>query len=431
MDSLSAEVATLQTMLSSAQEMKVDGEGRIMLSADFIAFAELGDMALYAGIGRSFQIWLPERYRARETEARGRARPRACQACALAPAAGRPTSPPAPGEALMTAAHPQHQALHTPVLLREVVTALAPFDGGTYLDATFGNGGYSEAILTAAACSVIAIDRDPDAIARGARLAETHGARLQLREGCFSQMRDLAGPATSFDGIAFDLGVCSTQLDQAERGFSFRLDGPLDMRMSKSGDSAADIVMRLDEKALAAILWDYGEERASRRIARAIVRARDEEPITTTGGLAAIIHGVMPAPRQGQPDSATRSFQALRIYVNRELGEIEDGLAAAEAMLKPGGILAVVSFHSLEDRIVKRFLGARSGARARPSRHLPDIEAPEPTFELLARKPILPGAEETGANARARSAKLRVARRTGPHWRPRRHPAASMAEGAA
>ena len=150
----------------------------------------------------------------------------------------------------------------------------------------------------------------------------------------------------------------------------------------------------------------------SRRIARAIVRARDEEPITTTGRLATIIHGVMPAPRQGQPDSATRSFQALRIYVNRELGEIEDGLAAAEAMLKPGGILAVVSFHSLEDRIVKRFLGARSGARARPSRHLPDIEAPAPTFELLARKPILPGADETGANARARSAKLRVARRT-------------------
>ena len=313
----------------------------------------------------------------------------------------------------MTAAHPRHQALHTPVLLREVVTALAPFDGGTYLDATFGNGGYSEAILTAAACSVVAIDRDPDAIARGARLAETHGARLQLREGCFSEMRDLAGPDTAFDGIAFDLGVCSTQLDQAERGFSFRLDGPLDMRMSKSGDSAADIVMRLDEKALAAVLWDYGEERASRRIARAIVRARDEEPITTTGRLAAIIHGVMPAPRQGQPDSATRSFQALRIYVNRELGEIEDGLAAAEAMLKPGGILAVVSFHSLEDRIVKRFLSARSGARARPSRHRPDIEAPEPTFELLARKPILPAAEETGANARARSAKLRVARRTG------------------
>ena len=332
----------------------------------------------------------------------------------------------------MTAAHPQHQALHTPVLLREVVTALAPFDGGTYLDATFGNGGYSEAILTAAACSVIAIDRDPDAIARGARLAAAHGASLQLREGCFSQMRDLAGPATSFDGIAFDLGVCSTQLDQAERGFSFRLDGPLDMRMSKSGDSAADIVMRLDEKALAAVLWDYGEERASRRIARAIVRARDEEPITTTGRLAAIIHGVMPAPRQGQPDSATRSFQALRIYVNRELGEIEDGLAAAEAMLKPGGILAVVSFHSLEDRIVKRFLGARSGARARPSRHLPDIEAPEPTFELLARKPILPGAEETGANARARSAKLRLARRTGaPIGAPAGTPAASMAEGAA
>jgi len=312
----------------------------------------------------------------------------------------------------MAAAHPRHQALHTPVLLRDVVSALAPLDGGLYLDATFGNGGYSEAILEAAACTVIAIDRDPDAILRGADLADKYGGRLHLREGCFSEMRDLAGPESRLDGIAFDLGVCSTQLDQAERGFSFRLDGPLDMRMSKSGDSAADIVMRLDERALAQILWDYGEERASRRIARAIVRARTEAPITTTGQLAAIIHAVMPAQRPGQLDPATRSFQALRIYINRELGEIEDGLSAAEAMLKPGGILAVVSFHSLEDRIVKRFLGARSSARANPSRHLPAIDGPAPTFELVTRKPVLPGDDETAQNARARSAKLRVARRT-------------------
>ena len=231
----------------------------------------------------------------------------------------------------MTAAHLQHQALHTPVLLREVVTALAPTDGGTYLDATFGNGGYTTAILEAAACAVIAIDRDPDAIARGAELADTYNGRLTLHEGVFSEMQSLAGSEIGLDGIAFDLGVCSTQIDQPERGFSFRFDGPLDMRMSKSGDTAADIVMSLDERELAAILWEYGEERASRRIARAIVRARETSPITTTGELAAIIHAVMPARRPSQIDPATRSFQALRIYINRELGEVEDGLAAAEA----------------------------------------------------------------------------------------------------
>ena len=312
----------------------------------------------------------------------------------------------------MTAAHPRHQALHTPVLLREVVTALAPIDGGTYLDATFGNGGYTAEILNAAACAVIAIDRDPDAIARGAALVEASDGRLTLHQGVFSDMRSMLGADTALDGIAFDLGVCSTQLDQPERGFSFRFDGPLDMRMSKSGDSAADAVMTLDERALAQILWDYGEERASRRIARAIVRARETAPITTTGELAAIIHAVMPARRPGQIDPATRSFQALRIYINRELGEIEDGLAAAEAMLKPGGILAVVSFHSLEDRIVKRFLTERSGAKARPSRHLPVPDGPAPTFELVTRKPILPTDSEANDNARARSAKLRLARRT-------------------
>ena len=317
----------------------------------------------------------------------------------------------------MTAAHLQHQALHMPVLLREVVTALAPIDGGTYLDATFGNGGYTRAILEAAACAVIAIDRDPDAIARGGALQDEFGDRLTLCEGVFSDMQSLAGKASDrpdrlLDGIAFDLGVCSTQLDQPERGFSFRLDGPLDMRMSKSGESAADVVMSLDEREIAGILWDYGEERASRRIARAIVRARANAPITTTGELAAIIHAVMPARRPGQIDPATRSFQALRIYINRELGEVEDGLAAAEAMLKPGGILAVVSFHSLEDRIVKRFLAARSGAAARPSRHMPAAEGPAPTFELVSRKPVAPTAEEAEVNARARSAKLRIARRT-------------------
>jgi 16S rRNA (cytosine1402-N4)-methyltransferase len=267
----------------------------------------------------------------------------------------------------------------------------------------------------------MAIDRDPDAIARGAALQDRFTERLHLRQGCFSDMQalagdlpdDIAGQVAAFDGIAFDLGVCSTQLDQPERGFSFRFDGPLDMRMSKSGETAADVVMTLDETALARILWDFGEERASRRIARAIVKARSTAPIETTGQLAAIIHAVMPSRRPGQIDPATRSFQALRIHINRELGEIEDG-----AMLKPGGILAVVSFHSLEDRIVKRFLATRSGAAGRPSRHRPEMAGPAPTFELVQRKPVLPAASEQADNPRARSAKLRIGRRTSAPAQP-------------
>ena len=305
-----------------------------------------------------------------------------------------------------------HQALHQSVLLREVVAALSPADDTIYLDATFGNGGYSRALLEAAGCKVIAIDRDPDAIQRGQPMLAEFAGRFSLVEGCFSQMAGLLDPEVRLAGAAFDLGVCSTQLDQPERGFSFRTDGPLDMRMSKSGDSAADVVMQADERMLAQILWDYGEEKASRRIARAIVSARRDDPITTTSQLAAIIHAVMPAKRPGQIDPATRSFQALRIYINRELDELTDGLAAVEAMLEPGGILAVVSFHSLEDRIVKRFLTARSQAAARPSRHMPDIDGPAPTFELLGRKAVVPSAGEQAENTRAHSAKLRVACRT-------------------
>ena len=305
-----------------------------------------------------------------------------------------------------------HQALHQSVLLREVVAALTPADNAIYLDATFGNGGYSRALFEAADCKVIAIDRDPDAIRRGQPMLAEFAGRFSLVEGCFSEMISLLDPETELDGAAFDLGVCSTQLDQPERGFSFRTDGPLDMRMSKSGDSAADVVMQADERMLAQILWDYGEEKASRRIAKAIVSARREYPITSTSQLAAIIHAVMPAKRPGQIDPATRSFQALRIYINRELDELTEGLVAVEAMLKPGGILAVVSFHSLEDRIVKRFLTARSQAAARPSRHMPDIDGPAPTFELLSRKAVVPSASEQAENTRARSAKLRVARRT-------------------
>ena len=221
---------------------------------------------------------------------------------------------------------------------------------------------------------------------------------------------------TSFskvDGIVFDLGVCSTQLDQPERGFSFRQDGPLDMRMSKDGTDAAHIINHYGEADIANILWRYGEERASRRIARAIVQARLTAPIERTGQLTNIIHSVMPRPKPGQANSATRSFQALRIYVNAELEEIEAALLAAEKLLKPGGILAVVSFHSLEDRIVKLFLADRSGAKARPSRHLPDV-GPEtlPTFILTPRKPIPPTEAEISLNPRSRSAKLRVAQRT-------------------
>ena len=305
-----------------------------------------------------------------------------------------------------------HQALHQSVLLREVVAALSPADDAIYLDATFGNGGYSRALLEAAGCKVIAIDRDPDAIQRGQPMLAEFAGRFSLVEGCFSQMAGLLDPEVRLAGAAFDLGVCSTQLDQPERGFSFRTDGPLDMRMSKSGDSAADVVMQADERMLAQILWDYGEEKASRRIARAIVSARRDDPITTTSQLAAIIHAVMPAKRPGQIDPATRSFQALRIYINRELDELTDGLAAVEAMLEPGGILAVVSFHSLEDRIVKRFLTACSQAAARPSRHMPDIDGPAPTFELLGCKAVVPSADEQAENTRARSAKLRVACRT-------------------
>ena len=306
--------------------------------------------------------------------------------------------------------------LHQSVLVNEVVEVLGPAHLGCYLDATFGNGGYSRAILDKANCTLLAIDRDPDAIERGATMKAEYAGRFHLAEGCFSDMAELANSHlpefAGLHGAAFDLGVCSTQLDQPERGFSFRADGPLDMRMSKTGQSAADIVMRSGEADLARIFWEYGEEKASRRIARAICRERAQANITSTSQLASIIRSVMPAKRPGQPDPATRSFQALRIFVNRELDELQAGLEAVERLLRPGGILAVVSFHSLEDRIVKRFLKTRSQYAAKPSRHWPSVEASAPTFELLSRKAILPDEEERIKNSRARSAKLRIARRT-------------------
>ena len=308
------------------------------------------------------------------------------------------------------------QALHQSVLLNEVVEALKPVDQGFYLDATFGNGGYSQAILDAANCTLLAIDRDPEAIERGANLQSKYEQRFHLVEGCFSNMKTLLnkhlGDFKGLNGAVFDLGVCSTQLDQPQRGFSFRLEGPLDMRMSKSGQSAAEVVMHTEENQLANILWKYGEERAARRIAKAICRARNDSDIINTTQLAKIIRDVMPAKKPGQIDPATRSFQALRIFVNRELDELKAGLEAIEQLLRPGGILAIVSFHSLEDRIVKQFLTARSQHAAQPSRHMPVQKKYMPTFALPHRKAILARAEERGNNIRSRSAKLRIACRT-------------------
>ncbi len=305
---------------------------------------------------------------------------------------------------------------HIPVLRDEVVASLAPVAGGHYVDGTFGAGGYSEALLAAANCQVWGIDRDPDALKFGAALIARFPGRLTLVEGNFGDMERLlrACGIQSVDGVALDLGVSSMQLDRAERGFSFRSDGPLDMRMARKGQSAADIVNHLEESALANLIYDFGEDRFARRIAGAIVRAR---PISRTSELALIIRRVVPKKGDGI-DPATRTFQALRIAVNDEIGELSRGLSAAERLLSPGGRLAVVTFHSLEDRPVKSFLQQRSGKASAGSRHLPSHPAARlPSFRLLASKPITPSAEEVRLNPRARSAKLRAAERTSaPPW---------------
>ncbi|MFM7345355.1 MAG: 16S rRNA (cytosine(1402)-N(4))-methyltransferase RsmH [Tagaea sp.] len=305
---------------------------------------------------------------------------------------------------------------HVPVMLAEVLAALAPKDGAIYLDGTFGAGGYTRAILEAAKCDVIAIDRDPAAIARGAALKREFGARLALIEGRFGAMDELS-PAREIDGVALDLGISSPQIDDPARGFSFRADGPLDMRMGADGPSAADIVNAWPEAELADAIYRYGEERHSRRIAKRIVAARADKRIERTGELAEIVRACVPRSKDGI-DPATRTFQALRIAANDELGELARGLAAAERLLKPGGRLAVVSFHSLEDRAVKEFLKKRSGGEDRGSRHLPAKAAgPAPSFALLARKGTKPGEAEIARNPRARSATLRVATRTeAPAW---------------
>ncbi len=306
---------------------------------------------------------------------------------------------------------------HRPVLLDEVVAAIAPEDGDTIIDATFGRGGYSAAFLETARCKVIGIDRDPDAVAAGRALDAAAEGRLVVIEGRFGEMDALVdGPV---DGVAFDVGVSSPQLDDPERGFSFRADGPLDMRMARQGQTAADVVNATPESELADIIYRFGEERRSRRVARAIAQARGQAPITRTKQLADIVRRVVPQSKDGI-DPATRTFQALRIHVNDELDELDHGLSAAERLLRPGGRLAVVSFHSLEDRQVKRFLTERSGSAPRGSRHLPDAGTAgrPPTFRLMHRKPVTPGKAELAANPRARSARLRSAIRTdAPAWR--------------
>ena len=305
---------------------------------------------------------------------------------------------------------------HIPVMLREVLAQLAPRQDGVYLDGTFGGGGYATAILDTARCTLWGIDRDPDAIARGAAVAERFPGRLHLIQGQFGEMMALLSKAGVFllDGIVLDLGISSFQIDEPERGFSFRGDGPLDMRMSKQGTSAADLVNTLPERDLADVLYELGEERASRRIAKAIVTARIEAPIETTGRLASIIRSVMPKDGSGM-DPATRSFQALRIEVNDELGEIERALAAAAKLLAPGGRLVVVSFHSLEDRIVKRFMNEIAGRAPGLSRHDPRglTDRPAALFRMLTTKALRPRADETNINPRARSARLRAIERLG------------------
>ena len=305
--------------------------------------------------------------------------------------------------ALFTQADP-----HIPVLLRPILEAAAPVSGD-WLDGTFGAGGYAKGLLDAGANTVTALDRDPAVHQMAAEWVADYGDRLRLVEDVFS---NLDQHAQDLDGVVLDLGVSSMQLDQPDRGFSFLRDGPLDMRMSQHGPSAADLVNDMDEGDLADLLFRFGEERASRRIARAIVARRDTEPFTRTLDLASLIESCLPRSKPNQSHPATPSFQALRIAVNNEYGELFDGLIAAERALKTDGLLVVVTFHSVEDRMVKRFLQTRAGRKGRSNRFAPDVQREEPQFDLISRKAIVADAVELAKNPRARSAKLRIAKRT-------------------
>ena len=295
---------------------------------------------------------------------------------------------------------------HIPVMLGEVIASLSPADGKVYVDATFGNGGYSEAILKAADCKVIAIDRDPNVVERANELKAKYNDRFSFVSGCFG---DIAGLVTeNVDGIVFDIGVSSMQIDEAQRGFSFAKDGKLDMRMSCDGVSAFDLVNNLPEKELADLIYNFGEEKKSRQIAAKIVEARQQKAVSTTKELADIVHQVV-FNKKNAPDSAMRTFQALRIAVNDELGQLEKGLENGTKILKNGGRMVVVTFHSLEDRIVKNFFGANTAKKTHVSRYKPvDNKDFSATFEKCS-KAIFPTEEEIAANSRAHSAKLRYA----------------------
>ena len=307
---------------------------------------------------------------------------------------------------------------HLPVMLSEVLGTLAPAAGETYIDGTFGAGGYSTAILRAADCRVLALDRDPTAVAAARPIIAEAAGRLTVVESAFGRLDEVARTHVpecggQVDGVVLDIGVSSMQLDTPERGFSFQADGPLDMRMGGDGPTAADVIGEADEMLLADILFHLGEERQARRIARAIVRAREEAPIETTRALVRIVERAIGAGRREDKHPATRTFQALRIHVNDELGELRRALTASERCLKPGGRLVVVTFHSLEDRVVKRFLALRSGKIGGGSRHGPPVAAgASPSFQIINQRPLTPSQPELAANPRARSAKLRAARRT-------------------
>lgn len=307
------------------------------------------------------------------------------------------------------------ESAHRPVLLRQAIGALDPHDERLYIDGTFGGGGYARAILETANCNVIAIDRDPDAIARGRALEDAFRPRLKLVHGNFGAMDEQVSEA---DGVVLDVGVSSYQFDEAARGFSFQADAPLDMRMAREGPSAADVVNKLSEPALAELIYAYGEDDESRRIARALVQARAAAPIERTLALAALIENAVGGRRGARLHPATKAFQALRMLVNDELGELARALAAAEKILKPAGRLVVVAFHSLEDRLVKNFLFDRGGQRGQGSRHFPDAPAERPpSFRLEQRRTVTPNDAEIEANPRARSASLRWAiRTTAPAW---------------